>query len=244
MKMQTNKSPFQVSNRNLWDEIREFHLANKNMYFQNTCMTQVGDYFQNHIIHFTFFTLQSAAIPILVEMKESIWTSVNLLYFLSYWHFQWIFFTKMKTRFEWENSRGIYILVCYPAAKSQSMIKDDTAIGIQLKKANTIEIWYLRHSSPKWQCPRSLKYNTVMPAEDDAAARDSVAVTCEQWSRRIVNEKSYLCNKQIVRVKVLVERANPISNQIEANKYRVVEDLLSQQGICIQWSEHGTPNDL
>jgi len=30
-----------------------------------------------------------------------------------------------------------------------------------------------------------------MPAEEEAAARDSVAVTCGQWSRRLLNERSY-----------------------------------------------------
>ena len=80
--------------------------------------------------------------------------------------------------------------VCYAAANSQSMIRDGIEIGNQLKKANATEIGYFWHSSPKWQCPRSLKYKTVMPAEEDAAARDSVAVTCGQWSRRLVIERS------------------------------------------------------
>lgn len=67
--------------------------------------------------------------------------------------------------------------VCYPAANSQSIIRDDIKIVIQLMKARKTEIWYFRHSSPKIQCSKSLKYKTVMPAEAEAAARDNVAVT-------------------------------------------------------------------
>lgn len=80
--------------------------------------------------------------------------------------------------------------VCQPAANSQSIIRDDIEIGNQLKNAKATEIWYFWHSSPKWQCPRSLKYKTVMPAEEEAAASDSVAVTCTKQSRRLLNERS------------------------------------------------------
>lgn len=75
----------------------------------------------------------------------------------------------------WGNSSG---KVSYPAANSQSIIRDDIEVEIQLRNANATEIWYFWHSSPKWQCPRSWKYKTVMPAEAEAAARDSVAVNC------------------------------------------------------------------
>lgn len=53
------------------------------------------------------------------------------------------------------------------------------AMVIQLRKAKTTDIWNFRHSSPKLQCPKSLKNNTDTPPEAEAAARDNVAVTCK-----------------------------------------------------------------
>lgn len=94
--------------------------------------------------------------------------------------------------------------LCYPAANSQSIIRDEIEIGIQLKKANATEIWYFWHSSPIWQCPRSLKYKTVMPPEEEAAARDSVAVTQSPTTKRLTSTglwrtffltKAYASNK-------------------------------------------------
>lgn len=58
------------------------------------------------------------------------------------------------------------------------MMREEIAIVIQLRKANATAIWYFVHSSPRLQPPKSSKYNTVMPAEEAAAARDNVAVTC------------------------------------------------------------------
>ncbi|KAJ1423973.1 DNA-polymerase III subunit beta [Sesbania bispinosa] len=63
-----------------------------------------------------------------------------------------------------------------------------------------------------------------MPAEAEAAARDSVAVTCGVWTSH--------------------PETNPISNYKEANQYRIKEDLLCHQSICIQYSKYKTPNDL
>lgn len=57
------------------------------------------------------------------------------------------------------------------------MMRDEVAVIIQLRNAKVTDIWYFLHSSPKLQLPTSRKYNTVMPAEADAAASDSVAVT-------------------------------------------------------------------
>lgn len=68
----------------------------------------------------------------------------------------------------------------YPAAKSQNIIRDDKAIVIQLKNAKATEIWYLRHSCPNLQLATSAMYSIVTPAEAEAAARDSVAVTCKK----------------------------------------------------------------
>lgn len=59
------------------------------------------------------------------------------------------------------------------------MMRDEVAVIIQLRNAKVTDIWYFLHSSPKLQLPlpTSWKYNTVMPAEAEAAASDSVAVT-------------------------------------------------------------------
>lgn len=61
------------------------------------------------------------------------------------------------------------------------MINEEIPIVIQLMNANATANWYFWHSSPilTLQPPKSLKYNTVMPAEDEAAARLRVAVTCK-----------------------------------------------------------------
>lgn len=51
------------------------------------------------------------------------------------------------------------------------------AMVIQERKAKATESWYLQHSASKLHFPKSPKYKTVIPAEDEAPARDNVAVT-------------------------------------------------------------------
>jgi len=60
------------------------------------------------------------------------------------------------------------------------MMRDEMKTVNQLRKAKATESSYFWHSILAVQPPRSWKYKTVMPAEDEAAARDNVAVTCSQ----------------------------------------------------------------
>lgn len=116
------------------------------------------------------------------------------------------------------------ILVCYPAAINQSIIRDDIEIEIQLMKAKATEIWYFWHSSPKWQCPISWKYKTVSPAEAEAAARDIVAVTQSPTTKRLINtglsrtfffSKAYASNKASTKLQMICKAIDAIKKQNE-----------------------------
>ena len=62
-------------------------------------------------------------------------------------------------------------------ASNQRVVSEETEIEIQERKAKATESWYLQHSASKLHFPKSPKYKTVIPAEDEAPARDNVAVT-------------------------------------------------------------------
>lgn len=66
------------------------------------------------------------------------------------------------------------------------MIKEDMPIDIQLRKADATANWNCVHSFPNLQSPRSWTYRIVIPAEEDAAARDNVAVTYK-WIKQKEN---------------------------------------------------------
>lgn len=53
-------------------------------------------------------------------------------------------------------------------------------IEIQERKAKVTESWYLQQSASKVQLPKSPKYKTMTPADDEAPARDNVDVTWNQ----------------------------------------------------------------
>lgn len=65
----------------------------------------------------------------------------------------------------------------YPEASNQRVVSEEMAMVIQQRKAKVTESWYFQHSASKLQLPKSPKYKTVIPAEDEAPARDNVDVT-------------------------------------------------------------------
>jgi hypothetical protein len=77
----------------------------------------------------------------------------------------------------WELYRRVFSVFTYAEASNQSVVSEETAIVIQQRKAKATESWYFQHSASKLQLPKSPKYKTVIPAEDDAPASDNVDVT-------------------------------------------------------------------
>lgn len=75
------------------------------------------------------------------------------------------------------------------------MTREDMAMSSQVMKARTTEIWNLVHGSGcALQKIVSLVNSTVTPADEQAAARESVAVTCIILNRldRINKSKSMI----------------------------------------------------
>lgn len=58
------------------------------------------------------------------------------------------------------------------------------AMVIQERKAKATESWYFQHSASKLQRPKSPKYKTVIPAEDEAPASDNVDVTLNKKKKQ------------------------------------------------------------
>lgn len=65
-------------------------------------------------------------------------------------------------------------------AASQNMTYEEIARRNQEIKANATEIWYISHESlaSNLQIFVSLRSRTTTPADEQAAASDSIAVTC------------------------------------------------------------------
>lgn len=65
-------------------------------------------------------------------------------------------------------------------AASQNMTYEEIARRNQEIKANPTEIWYISHESllSNLQILVSLRSRTTTPADEQAAASDSIAVTC------------------------------------------------------------------
>lgn len=94
------------------------------------------------------------------------------------------------------------------------MIKDDIVTVTQPRKAKATANWYFWHSSPSPQLPKSLKYNTAMPPEEDAAAKDNKAVTCVKFDKSF---KFSFGSKKYQEGLNVWKEADPISDNVQAD---------------------------
>lgn len=95
---------------------------------------------------------------------------------LDQYHFMW---NRGQWRM-WERERAGERWVFQTEAKIQNITWEDMAIRNQVTKAKATESWNRLQGRCIWalQKFKSLAYKTAIPADEHAAARDKVAVTC------------------------------------------------------------------